>query len=385
MKLEFFKYSQFDRQPKAWKLDGFTLDNINLIVGENASGKSKFLNCLKGLAFILSRAKKIPFKSGNFEVHFNKNGKKIVYFLRYEEGKVVREKLIIDSKTFLDRGPKGRGTITAIQLQKEIRFQAPDDEIAALARRDSIQHPFFEDLYHWGIDLVHFYFGTELGKTHYAKFTGKELKEEVDLSDTNKVVAVFKIGQQRFRHRFVSAIKKDMASIGYQLTNIRLGTPTSIIFVDELSLPSPPVGLIVKERDLKCETDQQDMSQGMFRALSLIIQLNYAQMAHIPSCILIDDVGEGLDYERSTSLIKLLIRKSEKTNVQLIMSTNDRFVMNNVPLKYWSVMYRVRNRSLVLSYKNSPTVFDNFELTGLSNFDFFTSKFFLGRRRIVLK
>lgn len=108
MKLEFFKYSQFDRQPKEWKLDGFTLNNTNLIVGKNASGKSKLLSCINGLAFILFRAKKIQFKSGNYEVHFRKNNKKIVYFLRYEEGKVVKEKLIVDSNTLLDRGPRAR-------------------------------------------------------------------------------------------------------------------------------------------------------------------------------------------------------------------------------------------------------------------------------------
>ena len=385
MKLEFFKYSQFDRQPNEWKLDGFTLNNTNLIVGKNASGKTKILNTIKGLAFILSRAKTIQFKSGNYEVHFNQHGKQIRYFLRYENNKVVKEKLIIDSKILLDRGPKGRGEITARQLRKKIKFQAPDNEIAALARRDSIQHPFFEDLYHWGKDVILFYFGTELGKNFYTRFTDNKLKEEVDLSDTNKVVAVFKMAHDKFGQRFISAVKKDMASVGYQLDKIRLGAPQSFVFIGPLASPLPPVGLIVKETDLECETDQQDMSQGMFRALSLLIQLNYALMAHIPTCILIDDVGEGLDYERSSSLIKLLIGKSERTSVQLIMSTNDRFVMNNVPLKYWLIMHRVRNRSQVLNYENSRKVFDDFELTGLSNFDFFTSQYFLGRKQITLK
>jgi ABC-type lipoprotein export system ATPase subunit len=385
MKLEFFKYSQFDRQPKEWKLDGFTLNNTNLIVGKNASGKSKLLSCINGLAFILFRAKKIQFKSGNYEVHFRKNNKKIVYFLRYKEGKVVKEKLIVDSDTLLDRGPRGKGAITAIQLKRKIKFQAPDDEIAVLSRRDSIQHPFFEDLYHWGNHVIHFQFGSDLGKSNYLTLAGDKLKGEVDLSNTNQVLRVFQIAHEQFGRRFISAVKIDMASIGYQLDNIKLGTPTSIIFIPPLTLSSPPVGLIIKEKDLNCETDQSDMSQGMFRALSLLIQLNYAYMAKIPTCILIDDVGEGLDYERATSLIKLLIDKSEKAKVQLIMATNDRFVMNNAPLKYWSVVHREGNRSRVLNHKTSPKVFDNFELTGLSNFDFFTSQFFLGDKRITFK
>ena len=59
------------------------------------------------------------------------------------------------------------------------------------------------------------------------------------------------------------------------------------------------------------------------------------------------------------------------------MSTNDRFVMNNVPLEFWAIMHRTGNKSLSLNYRNSKELFDEFELMGLNNFDFFTSKFFL--------
>jgi hypothetical protein len=34
------------------------------------------------------------------------------------------------------------------------------------------------------------------------------------------------------------------------------------------------------------------MSQGMFRVLSLIIQVNYSVLAKKPNCILIDDIGK---------------------------------------------------------------------------------------------
>jgi hypothetical protein len=55
------------------------------------------------------------------------------------------------------------------------------------------------------------------------------------------------------------------------------------------------------------------------------------------------------------------------------MSTNDRFVMNNVPLEYWSIMQRYPNESKIYNYRNSRKQFEDFELTGLSNFDFLTS------------
>jgi hypothetical protein len=59
------------------------------------------------------------------------------------------------------------------------------------------------------------------------------------------------------------------------------------------------------------------------------------------------------------------------------MSTNDRFVMNNVPLEYWTVMHRAGTKLLSINYRNSKELFEEFELIGLNNFDFFTSKSFL--------
>ena len=68
----------------------------------------------------------------------------------------------------------------------------------------------------------------------------------------------------------------------------------------------------------------------MFRALSLITQITYSQLTSTPSCILVDDIGEGLDYERASALIKLVVEKARGKSIQLIMATNDRFVMNSV-------------------------------------------------------
>ena len=91
---------------------------------------------------------------------------------------------------------------------------------------------------------------------------------------------------------------------------------------------------------------------------------------------MIDDIGEGLDFERSSSLIRLLIKKASSSKFQLIMTTNDRFVMNNMPIKYWTILDRVGSECLVYNYRNSRKLFNEFELTGLNNFDLFSSNLF---------
>ncbi len=135
------------------------------------------------------------------------------------------------------------------------------------------------------------------------------------------------------------------------------------------------MGLFVKEADLADVTDHFDMSQGMFRALSVIVQTTYSAMALNPGCVLIDDIGEGLDFERSFALIRTIVDKAARSSVQLIMSTNDRFVMNAVPLESWSVLRRSGQDSRVYNYTNSKEKFDNFKFTGMNNFDFLATDF----------
>jgi len=57
------------------------------------------------------------------------------------------------------------------------------------------------------------------------------------------------------------------------------------------------------------------------------------------------------------------------------MATNDRFVMNTVPLEYWSVLERRGAVVKVHNRENAKQKFEDFRFTGLNNFDFFASDF----------
>jgi hypothetical protein len=213
-----------------------------------------------------------------------------------------------------------------------------------------------------------------MGKEVLVSLKEESEESKLNLKDTNLVVKIFSKGEEIFGKKFKKSIINDMEKLGYEIDYIDLRTPKGLKFIGPALYPSPQ-GFIVKEHDLPGNTEQSDMSQGMFRAFSLIIQMNYSQLASIPSCIMIDDIGEGLDYDRSTALIKLIIEKANTSSIQLIMSTNDRFVMNNVPLEYWAVMERLSNTAKIHNYENAKKKFDDFELSGLSNFDFFASEF----------
>ncbi len=133
---------------------------------------------------------------------------------------------------------------------------------------------------------------------------------------------------------------------------------------------------MIQESDRKGTTDQIAMSTGMFRALAIVIHLAFYELSKIPGTVLIDDIGEGLDFDRATNLIKLLAEKASKNKIQLLMSTNDKFVMNNIPLEYWQILTRKGETVTSHNIKNSEKIFKEFEYTGLNNFDFFSTDFF---------
>jgi hypothetical protein len=201
----------------------------------------------------------------------------------------------------------------------------------------------------------------------------KSIRENINLKDSDHVVGIFVLGKEELGDKFIESIKSDMDQIGYKISGIGTKSPIST----EDPLDGEPESLYIQEVDLFEKTEQNYMSQGLFRALSLIIQINYSLLAEKPSCILIDDIGEGLDFERASAMIKVLISKAESGLVQLIMTTNDRFIMNGVPLEYWSVIERKSGLAKLHNIYNSKQIFDDFKFTGLNNFDFFSSQFYL--------
>lgn len=395
MKLDQFEYISNRGEPNEWLIDGCQLGNINLIVGKNASGKSRIVKSIYKLSELLSGSDKIDqlfrkdtwlFRKDTWHLFFDRTTNcETEYFLELENGEVLQERLIIGSQQLLERNESGEGKIFAQELNQYMRFQTPKTELAVVKRRDNIQHPFLEDIYKWSSSLRFYEFGTQLGKYTLAKLppTTELLKAKTDTKDSDYVVEIFVLGKREHHNAFTQRIIDDMNRIGYQITKIETKVPS--FFKSNISPPENldedsdnlPKFLYVQEDGLKSVTEQSEISQGMFRALSLFIQINYAILSDQPSCIIIDDIGEGLDFQRSSAIIKLLIEKAKTGLVQLIMTTNDENIMNGVPLEYWSVIERQPGVAKLHNYANSPEQFEQFKHIGLNNFDFFASEYYL--------
>ncbi len=375
------EYSEFAKTERRWILQPTRFQQINLIVGLNATGKTRFINLACGLGHILTGKRRV--KEGTYKATFSSELGVSVYELSIVDGLVKRERLTVEKNIVLNRNADGKGKIQANKLDnKKIDFECPPDQLAAVYRRDSIQHPFLQHLHDWASNAKLYKFGTPMGADTLFIPKVSAAADEIKISDIspgqsnfdyNNTVAVYVAGYQAYKKKFDQQIIADMSSVGYRLSDV------GARHLDQSEFQGatvPPILITATEKNLKRPIRQIDMSSGMFRALSLIIQLNLWAFRRDPVSLFIDDIGEGLDHSRSTRLIKLLVNKSIRSGFQLIMTTNDRFVMNSVPLKYWGIMERTGQRVRVMSALTHPERFKNAEAFGLSNFDVFSRKLY---------
>ncbi|MCH8880133.1 MAG: ATP-binding protein [Planctomycetes bacterium] len=162
------------------------------------------------------------------------------------------------------------------------------------------------------------------------------------------------------------AIVSDMRSVGY---------PIEKIDVKKLD-PLNTLIITVQEENIPCEIVQTEISAGMYRALSAVVILNYLLLQEMPCTLAVDDIGEGLDFERSANLIKLLLQKTKKSGIQLMLTSNDRHLLNAVDVQSWNILERKGGKVRAFNYANSKEAFDDFAMTGLSNFDFLSGRMY---------
>jgi AAA15 family ATPase/GTPase len=364
MRLNIFEYVSDKDLSGQWQIGECQFNQTNLIVGRNATGKSKIVRAIHILSELLKRSEYISYLPKKHEWHLffdiDIPEQKTEYILKINGGIIVQEQLIIYSrsdKPILNRHMSGRGTIYAEELRQNIQFQIDQKELAAVKHRDSIQHPFLNDLYQWAKSLRFYDFGTATGK-----YPGS-------------TIGLFVRGKKEIGDRFIQAVISDMAKIGY--LGLKLETKEqsfigSVIPTAE-HLKSVFPFLYIKEYDLNCEIEFSTISQGMAQALSLFIQINYSLLANKPNCIVIDNIGQGLDYRRSLAIMRILMEKISTGSIQFIMATNNQFIMNVVPLEHWLFIERTPDGETIHNLCNKKERIEEVRFIGVNNYDLFVA------------
>ena len=236
-------------------------------------------------------------------------------------------------------------------------FNPPLDELTMNVRRDTADYPFLEEFIKWSKNLK----GYSFSGVKNDQITIPH-KPEGFIDTLTTVPYILK--QASDDKDIIDKIIKDMNDIGYPLEKIYAKEQPILPNLQNIFT------VAVKESNLNCVTEQATISNGMFRALCLIVIIEYLLKIEQNSTIIIDDLGEGLDFERSTKLTKLLFQKTKESDLQLIITSNDRFLINSVDMQ--NINYLERNGHIVQAYNyyKNKDLFDKFLLSGLNNFDF---------------
>ena len=345
MLLKSFKYKTPD-----WKLTG--LNNLlltNLLVGVNASGKSRTIRALIAVvSFMLS--KPYFFQSKDFSVELTFAGDqegfdRLLYAFSVRNGVIMKETLKVDDRSLIRRSSKSASL-------KHRAVSPPDDKLVAQIRRDKMEFPEIESLMKWaeGVTFISF--------SALNPFTNSVSRSlEINPILFSELVESFNGDENK-------AFIKDARSLGYNISKICVISKGEQKWVE------------VKEPFVKNTIDELLLSNGMLRVLYLLafiikMKANGKRL----SLLLIDDLGEGLDYKRAKDLSVRVFEACEENSLQLITSSNDGLIMDVVDLSKWHVLRKSNSRVSAISQASNPDLFEEFRFTGLSNFDFFSSDF----------
>ena len=338
------------------------LQSANLFVGRNGTGKSYALRCIEWLADIISEKSWHPVVYDWKATFKDAKGNELAYSFGWAERSISieHEELSLNGKQLIKRNQKGCSVHSLITGKTE-EITPPQTKLVINVRRDTKVYPEFEKLIQWAESVYSFRFGTivpdvtdidrKLSKLNFAPLG----QSKTDYSPAN-LFASLKPEQRRH-------VRDLMQKFGYDIDVLGVAGTTNAL------------SLNYTEKGIPGIYDIAVMSQGTYRILILLLYFFQLLNAKNLQLLLIDDLGEGLDYSRAYKLGKFIFDACQEANVQLIATSNDSFLMDAVPIDYWNVLRRKGSEITALNEKNHPELFKQFAYTGLSNFDFFSSDY----------
>ena len=97
-----------------WFLDDLSLSRINLLVGKNATGKTRALNVIHFLSTLLTGRRQEIISTGSYETVFKDDHNTWQYQLSFDNGIVVQEDLRFNQEQVLHRNRGGIGRIVFV-------------------------------------------------------------------------------------------------------------------------------------------------------------------------------------------------------------------------------------------------------------------------------
>ncbi|MBF0537873.1 MAG: AAA family ATPase [Nitrospirae bacterium] len=371
MILKKLQYHEHKDAPHYWEIQDVELGQRNLIVGLNATGKTRLLQAISKLAGFISPVNKFISYSDLSKrppnLHFLENGYWKVQFYDATEHVIIVYELetvnlvdAVDHSTVKTEKITANGKIILNRSYNKVEIDGmlqniPFDSLSQL------HDPIAEKLIYWAKESLLFHFDH---RNQFEKYYQDEQKKENEKAPKMIIIFMELLENNVTKEKLI----EDFNYIGYPIDDISIEQLKHQPFfgdTDDIIVVS------VKEKGLLGPTAYYRMSQGMFRAFTLIAVIEDLLLRNSECTVVIDDIGEGLDFERSSKLIKLIFNKLKDSNIQFIAATNNRFLINAVDISELNVLEREGHVVKSYNYSNSKERFDHFDFMGLGTFDLF--------------
>ncbi len=328
---------EFINNQPIYLLDKVCIDDFNLLIGDNAQGKTRFLNTFNFLYRIFS-GQKITLASnfeGIFNFQYQDNEEKlhsITYTLKIlpaNQTNSYSEQIINNGFIILDTEKK----ILFNELKKipVESFFSPTDLPSAYAINGE------EFL---SINLIRAFFQRILligaNKKRDIDIIENALIVNMDGANVGKVLENWKIKYPSAYNETIRQFKKCFAQIN------------TIEFIKPANLP---INILALSEDGISERILQDVwSDGFLRALCLFAVPNTPfdnEGAILPSLILIDEIENGLDYKTLEKVVDYLKELSDE--IQFIVTSHSPLLCDFVEPRSWRIVKRLQSKVSMLS------------------------------------
>lgn len=340
--------TSFDYHEYNWDLASVPFGDLNLIVGKNAVGKSKTLAALVQVAKIIKGGISGVYLSHQCKMVFRLNeNDELEYYYKIGNNKEIElEYLRKGEEVILYR--KG----SEAQIRDEDPINPPANKLCVQSWRDTEKYPEFEVIMQWAEQIKGFSFSNISSSNSF--LVPSMFNEQMEISSLFEHIDDEK----------KTYIIEKMHELDYEIEKI-----DSIPLLDKLTI------ITLHEKGVGLPLLSSTMSNGMLRVFYILSYLVYVSAEEGAKTLLIDDLGEGLDYSRSKKLSKIVFDYCEQNGIQLIVTSNDNFMMNAVDLKHWIILQREKEQVTAVSERTHPEIFLKFKRTGLNNFDIFATDF----------
>ena len=337
MYLQYFSY-----KTDQWHLKAMKLNQQTLVVGENATGKTKMQTALFRVIDTILMKPVAPTLEKVFVAAFSfltSSGKNLYYTISVVDGKISSESLFYDEKDKLAERENGKCSFYGDQ-----DIVLPEKMSVLQAKTDLNKYPEAASVIEWA---------NTSRRISFSSLHPTMVEKTPTIEDMYKTLEASEI----------SGIVEDLNELGYHFQEFKL-----------YDLGENMPFAYLKEQGVSKEIFAMDMSNGLYRVLYILLYMFYVSKQNV-KFITIDDLGEGLDYNRSTKLGKIMFDFCKEHDIQLIASSNDNFLMDTVDLNDWLILCREGSEVSGISNLTHPRLFERFKRTGLRNFDIFRTDF----------